>query len=134
LIESSRVPVLQLAHDLDVTPDTIRRLVRTGFPPRLALLNIDESEVIPDQEVEVILEKLRVSLNHGVISRSELERDHDISFRNVQIRLDGIFVIDDHLCTNIYEQSISGQAQVILDRAVNKNMYVCPRGASSASY
>jgi hypothetical protein len=138
LPESSRVPVLQLAHDLDVAPDTIRQLVRTGYPLRLALLNIDESEVIPDQEVEVVLEKLRESLSHGVISRSEIERDYDISFRSVQSRLldehEGTSIIRDHLCTRVYEKSISEQALAIVGRAVTDNMYVCSYKQSSAAY
>lgn len=138
LPESSRIPVLQLAHDLDVAPDTIRQMVRTGYPLRLALLNIDESEVIPDPEVKAILEKLRETLSHGVVSRSEIERGHDVSSRNVQRRLldelDDVVIIEDHLYTRAYDKLVSEQALVIVNRAVNENTYVCPCKPSTMTY
>jgi hypothetical protein len=120
-LESNRIPVSQLAHDLDVTPDILLQLARNGR--QLALLSKDESKVIPIQEVEAITEMLRESLRTGIVSRSEIEKEYEIDFltsgRRIWDELDDSVMIDDYICTRAYNEALSKQALSFVKRAVD---------------
>ncbi|KAH3943615.1 hypothetical protein HBH98_028480 [Parastagonospora nodorum] len=115
--EIKRIPVSQLASELDLTSDTLRTLVRTGRP--LVLLSNDESEIIPIQEVEASLEKLREELRTSIVSMSEIKSEHGISNQHrLWDELGDVVMFDDHACTRAYDEEISKQALSIVNRAV----------------
>ncbi|KAH3920746.1 hypothetical protein HBH56_009280 [Parastagonospora nodorum] len=115
--EIKRIPVSQLASELDLTSDTLRTLVRTGRP--LVLLSNDESEIIPIQEVEASLEKLREELRTSIVSMSEIKSEYGISNQHrLWDELGDVVMFDDHACTRAYDEEISKQALSVVNRAV----------------
>jgi len=115
--ESKRIPISQLAVKLDVNPDTLRTLVRTGRP--LVLLSNDESEIIPIQEVEANLDKLREELRTSIVSMSEIKSEYGISNQHrLWDELGDVVLFEDHVCTRAYDEEISKQALGVAKRAV----------------
>jgi hypothetical protein len=115
--ERKRIPVSQLASKLDLTSDTLRTLVRTGRP--MVLLSNDESEIIPIQEVEANLEKLREQIRTSIVSMSEIKSEYGISKQDrIWGELSDVVMFDDHACTRAYDEEISKQALSVVNRAV----------------
>lgn len=116
--ESKRVPVSRLASELDVAPDTLQSLVRTGRP--LVLLSNDKSEIIPIQEVEANLEKLREELRTSIVSMSEIKSEYGISNQHrLWDELGDVAMFEDHACTRAYDEEISKQALSLVKRTVD---------------
>ncbi|KAL5114919.1 hypothetical protein ACEQ8H_007166 [Pleosporales sp. CAS-2024a] len=120
--ETRRVPMLQLAEDLDAPMEILRFFIRKG-PPPLVFLSIDESEVIPSQETEAIIEKLRDSLGTQIIAQSTFEQDYSISFTTLHSRLwnrlNDMILVDNHICSRAYQEAVSEQARSIVQRAAD---------------
>jgi hypothetical protein len=112
---------LDLASDLDVSPDIILKLISQERD--LALLSKDGSNVIPTTEHDAIFEKLQQSLHRGILSRHEFESQNNIDFtslRSVTRDLENQLVYhDDLICTPAYEKDLSLQALEFINRAVN---------------
>lgn len=121
-----RVPVADLALELDVDLADLLLLVRSGNPP--AILSADGNDIIPEQEIDAIAEQLRSSLSAGVVSKREQESRTNIAFDSLQPILgqiaDELIHYDDHVCTHAYDKVVSAQALDIMNRVINENKYV----------
>jgi YesN/AraC family two-component response regulator len=121
---TKRISLLDLARDLDVSPEIVLRLIPKEL--KLALLSKDGSEVIPKSEHDVILEKAQQLLQHGLFSRHDFESENDVDFttlRPILRWLDHALVFhDDLVCTPAYEKEISLKAVDCIDRVMNNIM------------
>jgi hypothetical protein len=118
---TKRISLLDLARDLDVSPEVVLRLIPKEL--KLALLSKDGSEVIPKSEHDVILEKAQQLLQYGLFSWHDFESKNDVDFttlRPILRWLDHALVYhDDLVCTPAYEKDLSLKAVDCLDRAIN---------------
>jgi hypothetical protein len=119
--ETRRIPVSDLAHDLDISLEPLLRLLHNDS--RLSLVSNDGSEVLPKKQIDAIVERLRESLSLGVVSKDEFDSQNDISFHHLRIVLRDvepeIKYHGDHLCTASYEKTLSEQALDIINRAIS---------------
>jgi hypothetical protein len=122
LLDTKRILVSDLAHDLDVSEELALQLVRNER--QLAVISSDGREIIPKQELDMILEKLRNSLKSRMVSKDEFEAQNDMDFIHLRTLLGDeephVFYHDDHLCTAAYEKTLSEQALEVVNRAKNE--------------
>jgi hypothetical protein len=113
--------LLDLARDLDVSPETVLRLIFNGR--ELALLSKDGSKIIPKTEHDAIVEKVRQSLRTGIFSRHKFELQNDVDFTSLGSVLGDIepqlVYYDDLICTSAYEEELSAQALDFINHAVD---------------
>jgi hypothetical protein len=121
LPETKRIPLADLARDLDVSPEVVLTLIPKEF--ELAFLSKDGTEVIPKTEHDRIYEKLQRLLHRGIFLRHEFESEHDVDFTTLKPTLrwfdHAVAHHDDLICTPAYEKEISQKALDNIDRAIN---------------
>jgi hypothetical protein len=119
--ETRRIPVPDLAHDLDISLETLLRLLHNDS--RLSLVSNNGSEVLPKKQIDAIVERVRESLSLGIVSKDEFDSQNDIGFHHLRIVLRDvepeIKYHGDHLCTASYEKTISEQALDVINRAIS---------------
>ncbi|KAF1913478.1 hypothetical protein BDU57DRAFT_456181 [Ampelomyces quisqualis] len=116
-----RLPVADLARELDVDVADMLRLVRSLNPP--AVLSANGNDIIPEQEIDAIAKQLRSSLRFGVVSKRDYESQTGIAFESLKSILgqtaSELISYDDHICTYTYDKEVASQALEIVARAIN---------------
>jgi hypothetical protein len=123
---TERISVVVLAHELNVSPETLLQLIRSQ--PRLALLSSNSNEIIPKSGRDTIEEQLNASLSFGLVSRKGFALRHDVSSHGLDFLLkgcgDGLIEYGDHVSTRAYEETISSHVMDSINSAINNKTYV----------
>ncbi|EUC30747.1 hypothetical protein COCCADRAFT_7262 [Bipolaris zeicola 26-R-13] len=120
--ETERIPIFELASDLDISTTLVHQLARSH--PKLCLLSADQEKVIPADERDALQQKLADLLSSGVHSKTDLVSQHDIWPKSLDALLadqtHDIVNIDGFVCTGAYQEDISRDITSRVKQALNE--------------
>jgi hypothetical protein len=111
------VAVSSLARDFDVDAETIRTLVE-DHDSSLVLWSGNERDIITKVQRDAIEQKLEADVLHGVVSKNDFLREHDLSQNSLHKLLGtlktNVLEVDGYLYSKAYSTNMSAAIETIL--------------------
>lgn len=121
-IDSTRLPLSNLARNLDVDVDTTLQLVKNH--PALVLLSEDSRSVITKSERDSIQKSLVDGVSSSVLSRTAFLRQHNVSADSVDVLLTDlrgeVVDIDGHLSSKTYDAALADSVSKTLHESLEE--------------
>ncbi|KAH8726840.1 hypothetical protein GQ44DRAFT_770777 [Phaeosphaeriaceae sp. PMI808] len=119
--ETKRIPLSNLANDIDVDPEFILELIHKS--PALALLSDDGHNVVPKFERDAIREMLSETLSTRALLRKDYAAKSHIDPRSLNLLLNDVqeelVHYEDIVCTVTYNKKLREEALDYITRAIS---------------